>query len=164
LHRHCVFCLSSCLLLKQTHTQHLNNTRTHARTHYREQHTYIRTVSLSLLQARPEQVKLQLLSEGLELEEYGGDVQCVETAARTGGGLLALEEALLLQAEVMELRAPADAAAAGVVVEAKVCCGFRRVEKSCLQGRPCYRCCCCCCCFAGSQPATPFFTLLLGKV
>lgn len=42
-------------------------------------------------------VKAQLLQEGVELEEYGGDVQCVETAARAGQGLSELEEALLLQ-------------------------------------------------------------------
>ena len=40
---------------------------------------------------------MQLLNEGLELEEFGGDVQCVETAAKAGMGLDALEEALLLQ-------------------------------------------------------------------
>ena len=49
------------------------------------------------LQARPDQVKLQLLNEGLELEEFGGDVQCVETAAKAQLGLRELEEALLLQ-------------------------------------------------------------------
>jgi translation initiation factor IF-2 len=40
---------------------------------------------------------MQLLNEGLELEEFGGDVQLVLTAARKGEGLDALEEALLLQ-------------------------------------------------------------------
>ena len=50
-----------------------------------------------ILQARPDQVKLQLLNEGLELEEFGGDVQCVETAAKAQLGLTELEEALLLQ-------------------------------------------------------------------
>jgi translation initiation factor IF-2 len=40
---------------------------------------------------------MQLLNEGLELEEFGGDVQLVQTAARKGEGLDALEEALLLQ-------------------------------------------------------------------
>ncbi|WIA08063.1 hypothetical protein OEZ85_007529 [Tetradesmus obliquus] len=77
-----------------------------------------------LPQARVEQVKLQLLSEGLELEEYGGDVQLVETAARKGQGLDALEEALLLQAEVMELRARTDVPATAVVVEAQVAKGL----------------------------------------
>lgn len=40
---------------------------------------------------------MQLLSEGLELEEFGGDVQCVQTAAKAQLGLRELEEALLLQ-------------------------------------------------------------------
>jgi translation initiation factor IF-2 len=40
---------------------------------------------------------MQLLNEGLELEEFGGDVQCVQTAAKAGLGLKELEEALLLQ-------------------------------------------------------------------
>lgn len=42
-------------------------------------------------------MKAQLLAEGLDLEEYGGDVQCVMTAAKKGEGLAELEEALLLQ-------------------------------------------------------------------
>eukprot|EP00775_Hariotina_reticulata_P012886 gene12886-13012_t len=73
-----------------------------------------------LPQARPAEVKLQLLSEGIELEEFGGHVQCVETAARAGLGLTELEEALLLQAEVMELKAPLEVPATAVVVEAQV--------------------------------------------
>ena len=52
---------------------------------------------LRFLQAKPDVVKSQLLSEGLELEEYGGDVQVVLTAAKSGQGLAELEEALLLQ-------------------------------------------------------------------
>jgi hypothetical protein len=51
----------------------------------------------SVTQARPGEVKLQLLNEGIELEEFGGHVQCVETAARAGQGLTELEEALMLQ-------------------------------------------------------------------
>jgi hypothetical protein len=43
------------------------------------------------------EVKTQLLAEGVELEEFGGEVQCVETAALRGAGLQELEEALLLQ-------------------------------------------------------------------
>jgi len=43
-------------------------------------------------------VKQQLLTEGVELEEFGGTVQAVETAATAGTGLRELEEALLLQA------------------------------------------------------------------
>lgn len=46
-------------------------------------------------------VKAQLLAEGLELEEFGGTVQLVETAATAGIGLTELEEALLLQVQAM---------------------------------------------------------------
>ena len=42
-------------------------------------------------------VKHQLLADGVELEEFGGTVQLVETAATVGLGLTALEEAILLQ-------------------------------------------------------------------
>lgn len=48
-------------------------------------------------QANVARVKQQLLAEGLELEEFGGTVQVVETAATAGIGLTELEEALLLQ-------------------------------------------------------------------
>ena len=49
------------------------------------------------MQAEPGRVRQQLIAEGVELEEVGGNVQCVETAATKGQGLLELEEALLLQ-------------------------------------------------------------------
>lgn len=49
------------------------------------------------MQAQPGRVRQQLIAEGVELEEVGGEVQCVETAATKGQGLLELEEALLLQ-------------------------------------------------------------------
>lgn len=49
------------------------------------------------VQAEPKRVRQQLIGEGLELEEVGGSVQVVETAATKGSGLLQLEEALMLQ-------------------------------------------------------------------
>lgn len=49
------------------------------------------------MQAEPQRVRQQLIAEGLELEEVGGSVQVVHTAAPTGQGLLQLEEALMLQ-------------------------------------------------------------------
>jgi len=49
------------------------------------------------LQAQPGRVRQQLIAEGLELEEVGGSIQVVETAAPKGKGLLDLEEALMLQ-------------------------------------------------------------------
>jgi len=72
--------------------------------------------------ADPARVRRQLQSEeGLELEEAGGAVQAVEVAAKAGIGLRELEEALLLQAELMELRAsPAGRPAEATVVEARM--------------------------------------------
>ena len=49
------------------------------------------------MQADPGKVRQQLIAEGLELEEVGGDIQVVHTAAPKGEGLLELEEALMLQ-------------------------------------------------------------------
>ncbi|KAI4375385.1 hypothetical protein MLD38_013263 [Melastoma candidum] len=70
--------------------------------------------------ADPERVKLQLASEGLLLEEMGGDVQVVEVSAMKKTGLDKLEEALLLQAEIMDLKARVDGPAQAYVVEARL--------------------------------------------
>ncbi|KAK7259058.1 hypothetical protein RIF29_24652 [Crotalaria pallida] len=70
--------------------------------------------------ANPERVKIQLASEGLLLEEMGGDVQVVEVSAAKKTGLDNLEEALLLQAEIMDLKARIDGPAQAYVVEARL--------------------------------------------
>ncbi|KAJ3703489.1 hypothetical protein LUZ61_007194 [Rhynchospora tenuis] len=70
--------------------------------------------------ADPERVRIQLGSEGLSLEDLGGDVQVVEISALKGTGLDKLEEALLLQAELMDLKARVDGPAQAYVVEARV--------------------------------------------
>ncbi|XP_028779423.1 uncharacterized protein LOC114735832 isoform X2 [Neltuma alba] len=70
--------------------------------------------------ANPERVKLQLASEGVLLEEMGGDVQVVEVSATMKTGLDNLEEALLLQAEMMDLKARIDGPAQAYVVEARL--------------------------------------------
>ncbi|KAG5564342.1 hypothetical protein RHGRI_000515 [Rhododendron griersonianum] len=70
--------------------------------------------------ADPERVKVQLASEGLPLEEMGGDVQVVEVSAVSKVGLDKLEECLLLQAELMDLKARIDGPAQAYVVEARV--------------------------------------------
>ncbi|KAK4748613.1 hypothetical protein SAY87_015199 [Trapa incisa] len=70
--------------------------------------------------ADPERVKLQLASEGLLLEEMGGDVQVVEVSAMAKTGLDRLEEALLLQAEIMDLKSRIDGSAQAYVVEARL--------------------------------------------
>ncbi|EEF51294.1 mitochondrial translational initiation factor, putative [Ricinus communis] len=70
--------------------------------------------------ANPERVKIQLASEGLQLEEMGGDVQVVEVSAVKKTGLDNLEEALLLQAEIMDLKARVSGPAQAYVVEARL--------------------------------------------
>lgn len=70
--------------------------------------------------ANPERVRLQLAAEGLLLEDMGGDVQVVEVSAINKIGLDKLEEALLLQAELMDLKARNDGPAQAYVVEARL--------------------------------------------
>ena len=70
--------------------------------------------------ADPKRVRNDLLQHEIITEEYGGDVLCVDVSALTGQGLDKLEEAIMLQAELLELTANPDRAASGVVVEAKV--------------------------------------------
>jgi translation initiation factor IF-2 len=70
--------------------------------------------------ANPERVRNELLSHEILLESVGGDVLSVEVSAKERTGLDKLEEAILLQSEVLELRANPERAASGVVVEAKI--------------------------------------------
>jgi translation initiation factor IF-2 len=71
-------------------------------------------------EANPEKVKQELLTHGVVPEEYGGDSPVVPVSAKTGQGVDALLEQVLLQAEVLELRASPDAPAKGVVIEARL--------------------------------------------
>jgi translation initiation factor IF-2 len=71
-------------------------------------------------EADPERVKQELIQYEVIAEDFGGDVQFVPVSAKTGAGIDNLLEAVLLQAEVMELKAVAEGPAVGVVVEAKL--------------------------------------------
>ena len=71
-------------------------------------------------EANPERVKQELVAEGVLPEEYGGEAQFVEVSAKTGKGIDNLLEAILLQAEVLELKAPRDALAKGIVIESRL--------------------------------------------
>ena len=71
-------------------------------------------------EANPEKVKQELLSHGVVPEEYGGDSPIVLVSAKTGKGVDELLEQLLLQAEVLELKAPVGVPARGVVIEARL--------------------------------------------
>jgi translation initiation factor IF-2 len=71
-------------------------------------------------EANPERVKQELVAQGVVPEEYGGDSPFVPVSARTGQGVDDLLENVLLQAEVLELKAPVDAPAKGAVIEARL--------------------------------------------
>jgi translation initiation factor IF-2 len=70
--------------------------------------------------ANPDRVRQELVAEGVVPEEYGGDVPFVPVSAKTGKGIDDLLENVLLQAEVLELKAPKDALAKGLVIEARL--------------------------------------------
>ena len=70
--------------------------------------------------SNPERVKNELVAEEVVPEEFGGDSPFVTVSAKTGAGVDALLEQVLLQAEVLELRAPVDAMAKGLVIEAQL--------------------------------------------
>ncbi|MFQ6760254.1 MAG: translation initiation factor IF-2, partial [Alphaproteobacteria bacterium] len=72
-----------------------------------------------LPEANPEKVKIDLLQQEVQVESMGGDVQCVEISAKKKINLDKLEEAILLQAAMMDLRADYDMPAVANVVEAK---------------------------------------------
>ena len=70
--------------------------------------------------ANPERVKQELVVEEVVPEEYGGDVPFISVSAKTGQGIDELLENVLLQAEVLELKAAVDAPAKGIVIEARL--------------------------------------------
>ena len=70
--------------------------------------------------ADPERVTNELAAKDVIPEEWGGDTQFIKVSAHTGDGIDQLLEAVLLQAELLELTAPVDVPARGVIVEARV--------------------------------------------
>jgi translation initiation factor IF-2 len=75
---------------------------------------------VDLPDARPERVRQELLQHGLVVEEMGGDILAVDVSAKAKINLDRLEEAILLQAEILELKANPERTAEGVVIEAKL--------------------------------------------
>ena len=67
-----------------------------------------------------DRVKQELIAEEVVPEEYGGDAPFIPVSAKTGEGIDSLLENVLLQAEVLELTAPVDVPARGLVIEAKL--------------------------------------------
>ncbi|HET7547007.1 MAG TPA: translation initiation factor IF-2 [Usitatibacter sp.] len=71
-------------------------------------------------EANPQRVKNELLAHEVVAEEFGGETQFVEVSAKTGQNLDKLLEAIQLQSEVLELKAPVHAPAKGVVIESRL--------------------------------------------
>jgi translation initiation factor IF-2 len=71
-------------------------------------------------EANPERVRQELVTHGVVPEDWGGDTMFVEVSAKTGQGVDNLLESILLQAEVLELKAPKSAPAKGIVIEARL--------------------------------------------
>jgi translation initiation factor IF-2 len=70
--------------------------------------------------ADPDRVRNELLKQEVVPEELGGDTMFVNVSAHTGEGIDRLLESILLQAEVLDLKAPQDGPAAGVVLESSI--------------------------------------------
>ena len=70
--------------------------------------------------ANPDIVKKDLAEQGVLVEDWGGDVISVPVSAKTGEGIKNLLEMILLQAEVLELKANPDRLAMGTVLEARL--------------------------------------------
>ena len=70
--------------------------------------------------ADPERVKTELAAKEVIPEDWGGDTQFIPVSAHTGQGIDELLDALLVQSEVLELTAPADVPASGIVIESRL--------------------------------------------
>ena len=71
-------------------------------------------------EANAERVKQELVAEGVVPEEYGGDSPFISVSAKKGTGIDELLENVLLQAEVLDLKAPVESLAKGLVIEARL--------------------------------------------
>jgi len=71
-------------------------------------------------EANIERVKQELVAEGVVPEDWGGDAMFIEVSSKSGQGIDQLLEGVLLQAEVLELKAPRTTHAKGLVIEARL--------------------------------------------
>jgi translation initiation factor IF-2 len=71
-------------------------------------------------EANPERIRQELSQHGITPEEWGGESQFVDVSAKANTNINGLLDAILLQAEVLELQAPVDGPAKGIVIEARL--------------------------------------------
>jgi translation initiation factor IF-2 len=70
--------------------------------------------------ANPQRVRTELLQYGIQVEDMGGDTLCVEVSAKQGTNLEKVTDAILLQAELLDLKANPKRSAEGVIIETKI--------------------------------------------
>ncbi|MGZ4999604.1 MAG: translation initiation factor IF-2, partial [Methylomonas sp.] len=70
--------------------------------------------------ANPDRVMQEMATLNVVPEEWGGDVQFLKVSAKTGAGIDDLIEALIVQAEVLELKAPSEGTASGICIESRL--------------------------------------------
>lgn len=80
----------------------------------------VAVTKIDKLEANSERVKQELVAEGVVPEDWGGDAMFVEVSSKSGQGIDQLLEGVLLQAEVLELKAPVTTHAKGLVIEARL--------------------------------------------
>ena len=83
--------------------------------------------------ANPQQIMTDLMSYDLLVEEFGGEVQCALVSAKQGTGIVELLDKVLLQTEIMTLKAPIDCRAEGTVLEARIDKGLGVVVSALVQ-------------------------------
>lgn len=83
--------------------------------------------------ADPDRVKQELAAIDVVPEDWGGDVQFIKVSAKTGEGIDELIEALILQSEILELKAPVQGMASGFVIEARLDKGLGPVATVLIQ-------------------------------
>ncbi|MBY0578884.1 MAG: translation initiation factor IF-2 [Burkholderiales bacterium] len=71
-------------------------------------------------EANPERVRQELVTQGVVPDDWGGDTMFVEVSAKTGQGIDDLLDSVLLQSEVLELKAARNVPAKGIVIEARM--------------------------------------------
>jgi translation initiation factor IF-2 len=105
----------------------------------------VAVTKIDLPTANPEKIMSQLSERGVQVEEWGGNVSCVQISVKTGEGIDKLLETLALESEVLELKANPEASARGAVVESRLDAGKGAiatilVQNGTLRVRDCFVC------------------------
>ncbi len=87
--------------------------------------------------SNPDRIKQQLADHNVIVEEWGGSVQIAEVSAHTGAGIDELLDKVLIEAELMELKANPNRKASGIILESKVDRGKGVVSNILIQKEHC---------------------------